>query len=125
MFKETRASHSLLVTEGALLGKVVELGVGLLLAGRGVAMFVDADVALPLQLEHHRLGLLDVGRHRVELGELAFGLLDVGQLGLDVGLAIGSGLLLLLDLLAGASSLARDLQHVSRDSLGHCDGEEG
>ena len=105
---------------GSLLPKVLEVVSGLLLAGRDVAVLVDVDLALALQLEHQSLGLLEVGCHGVELGQLRLGRLEEVHLRLHVRLLRGVGLLLQLDLLAGATPLAADLQHVGGDALRDC-----
>ena len=115
-----------MAAEGTFLAEVLELLTrllkgpsGPLLAGRDVAVLVDVDLALALQLEHQSLGLLEVGCHGVELGQLRLGRLEEVHLRLHVRLLRGVGLLLLLDLLSGASPLAGDLHHVRRDALGH------
>ena len=66
----------MLIAEGALLIEVLEVVSGLLLARRDVAVLVDVDLALALQLEHQSLGLLEVGCHGVELGQLRLGRLE-------------------------------------------------
>ena len=101
----------------SLVSKILEVVSRSLFAGRDVAMFVDVDVALRLKLEHHCLGLREVGLHVVVVGELCLGLGEEGQLRLHVGGLGGLGLLLLLDLLLGPSSLAGDLHHVGRDAF--------
>ena len=107
------------------MAKVLELVPWLLLAGRNVAVLVDVDLTLKLQLEHQRLGLLEVGRHRVELGQLRLGRLEEVHLRLHIGLLRGGGLLLVLDLPSGSSALAGDLHHVGRDALGDCGEDRG
>ena len=109
----------MLIAEGALLIEVLEVVSGLLLAGRDVAVLVDVDLALALQLEHQSLGLLEVGCHGVELGQLRLGSLEEVHLCLHVGLLRG-GLLLRLDLPSGSSALAGDLEHVVGHALRYC-----
>ena len=110
----------MLIAEGALLIEVLEVVSGLLLARRDVAVLVDVDLALALQLEHQSLGLLEVGRHGVELGQLRLGSLEEVHLRLHVGLLRGGGLLLRLDLPSGSSALAGDLEHVVGHALRYC-----
>ena len=81
----------MLIAEGALLIEVLEVVSGLLLAGRDVAVLVDVDLALALQLEHQSLGLLEVGCHGVELDQLRLGSLEEVHLRLHVRLLRGGG----------------------------------
>ena len=110
----------MLIAEGALLIEVLEVVSGLLLAGRDVAVLVDVDLALALQLEHQSLGLLEVGCHGVELAQLRLGSLEEVHLRLHVRLLRGGGLLLRLDLPSGSSPLAADLEHVVGHALRYC-----
>ena len=107
-----------------LLTRLLKGPSGPLLAGGDVAVLIDVDLALSLQLEHQSLGLLEVGCHGVELGQLRLGRLEEVHLRLHLRLLRGVGLLLQLDLLAGASALAGDLHHVGGDALRHCQEKE-
>ena len=83
-------------------------------------MFILLDQASVDELVHQAgsivahlvigLHLLDPLLHRVDLGEL----------GLGVGLLFGGRLFVSLDLLESSSPLGGDLEHVGADSLGHC-----
>ena len=98
----------------SLLRRRLESVSRLLLAGRDVPVVVDVDVPFSLELEHQRLGLLEVDLHVLVVGELGLSILDVHDLGLEILLAEHVLLLLGLDLGLGPSPLRADLQHVGR-----------
>ena len=100
--------------------EVLESVAGLLLAGRDVALVVDVDDALGLQLLEGGLGLLVLLGQPVVVRQLLLGRGDELQLGGKLLVLVGLGLLLGRDLRLGTSALAGDLEHVRADALGHC-----
>ena len=109
----------------SLVIEVLELGLRLLLGWRDVAELIHVDVALSLQLLEEGLGVLVLLLQVVEAVQLLLRLGDEGQLGLDVGLAVGVGFLGGLDLLLRAATLAGLLQHVGRYTFGVCNEKGG
>ena len=92
--------------------EVLEPVAGLLLAGRDVALVVDVDDALGLELLEGGLGLLVLLGQSVVVRQLLLGRGDELQLGRELLVLAGLGLLLVRDFLLGASALAGDLEHV-------------
>ena len=100
--------------------EVLELAAGLLLARRDVALVVDVDDALGMQLVEDALGLLILLLQALVVRQLLFGRGDELQLGGDLLFPVRLGLLGLLDLLPGAAALAGGLQHIGRHALRNC-----
>ena len=98
----------------------MELAGGLLLAGRDDAILVDVDDALGLELVEDILGLLVLLLHALVVRELLLGRGDELELGRDLLLPVGLGLLGGLDFFPGAAALAGDLQHVRGHALRDC-----
>ena len=80
-------------------------------------MVIDVDDAIGLQLAEDAVGLLVLLSHPIVVRELLLLCGDELELGGDLLLPVGLGLLGLLDLLPGLASLAGRLQHVGADAL--------
>ena len=100
----------------------MELGVRLLLGRGDVAVIVDVDEALGLELVEGVLGLLVRLLHAVVVGELLLGLGEERQLGCELRLLAGLRCLGVGDLLPGSAPFATGLHEVCAYSLGHYTG---
>ena len=96
----------------SLLVKVLEHGAWLLLARADVAILVDIDKALGLELFNQTLRALVLLDQVVVVGDLGFELSNSGKLCLVFSILLSLCFLLFLDLLTSSATLAADLQEM-------------